>query len=88
MSGVSAAGVYTSLRWNRAENSVSTVTDAEPASVIFLDAGDVFVAAVPEQEIQSGTKFLTVTTDDGRTFTYTPAENITLKAGEIFHLKF
>ena len=88
MSGVSAAGVYTSLRWNRVENSVSTVTDAEPAPVIFLDAGDVFVAAVPEQEIPSGTKFLTVTTDDGRTFTYTPDKAISLKAGEIFHLKF
>ena len=88
MSGVTATGVYTKLQWNRGENSVGTVTDDEPAAVIFFNAGDVFVAAVPEQEIPSGTKFLTVTTDDGRTFTYTPAENIKLKAGEVFHLKF
>lgn len=88
MSGVTAAGVYRSLQWNRKENSVSTVTDDEPSTITFLNAGGVFVAAVPEQEIPSGTKFLTISTDDGRTFTYTPTETISLKAGEIFHLKF
>ena len=47
-----------------------------------------FAAVVPAQEIAAGKIFLTISTDDGRTFTYKPAAPIALKAGDVFKLEF
>lgn len=82
-------GVLTSLEWDRASDKVSTVTDAETGSVTMWKAADgLFVAVIPEQDIAAGKIFLTISTDDGRTFTYKPATPVSLKEGEVFGLEF
>lgn len=86
---ITIGGVLTSLEWDRASDKVSTVTDAETGSVTMWKVSDgLFVAVVPAQEIAAGKIFLTIGTDDGRTFTYKPATPIALKAGDVFRLEF
>lgn len=82
-------GILTSLEWDRASDKVSTVTDAESGSVTMWKVSDgLFTAVVPAQEIAAGKIFLSIGTDDGRTFTYKPAAPIALKAGDVFRLEF
>lgn len=82
-------GILTSLEWDRASDKVSTVTDAETGSVTMWKVSDgLFAAVVPAQEIAAGKIFLSISTDDGRTFTYKPAAPIALKAGDVFKLEF
>lgn len=82
-------GILTSLEWDRASDKVSTVTDAETGSVTMWKVSDgLFAAVVPAQEIAAGKIFLSIGTDDGRTFTYKPAATIALKAGDVFKLEF
>lgn len=82
-------GILTSLEWDRASDKVSTVTDAESGSVTLWKVSDgLFAAVVPAQEIAAGKIFLSIGTDDGRTFTYKPAAPIALKAGDVFKLEF
>lgn len=86
---ITIGGVLTSLEWDRASDKVSTVTDAETGSVTMWKVSDgLFAAVVPAQEIAAGKIFLTIGTDDGRTFTYKPAAPIALKAGDVFRLEF
>jgi len=86
---ISLNGVLTSLEWDRASDKVNTVTDSETGSVTMWKAADgLFVAVVPAQEIAAGKIFLTIGTDDGRTFTYKPAAPVSLKEGEVFGLEF
>lgn len=86
---ITIGGVLTSLEWDRASDKVSTVTDAETGSVTMWKVSDgLFAAVVPAQEIAADKIFLTVSTDDGRTFTYKPAAPIALKEGEVFCLEF
>lgn len=86
---ITIGGVLTSLEWDRASDKVSTVTDAETGSVTMWKVSDgLFAAVVPAQEIAAGKIFLTISTDDGRTFTYKPAAPIALKAGDVFKLEF
>lgn len=82
-------GILTSLEWDRASDKVSTVTDAESGSVTMWKVSDgLFAAVIPAQEIAAGKIFLTVSTDDGRTFTYKPTASVSLKEGEVFCLEF
>lgn len=82
-------GILTSLEWDRASDKVSTVTDAETGSVTMWKVSDgLFAAVVPAQEIAAGKIFLTIGTDDGRTFTYKPTASVSLKEGEVFCLEF
>lgn len=82
-------GILTSLEWDRASDKVSTVTDVESGSVTMWKMSDgLFAAVIPAQEIAADKIFLTVSTDDGRTFTYKPAAPIALKAGDVFKLEF
>lgn len=86
---ITISGVLTSLEWDRASDKVCTITDAETGSVTMWKASDgLFAAVVPAQEIAAGKIFLTISTDDGRTFTYKPAAPIALKAGDVFKLEF
>ena len=86
---ITIGGVLTSLEWDRASDKVSTVTDAETGSVTMWKVSDgLFAAVVPAQEIAAGKIFLSIGTDDGRTFTYKPAAPIALKAGDVFKLEF
>ena len=86
---ITIGGVLTSLEWDRASDKVSTVTDAETGSVTMWKVSEgLFAAVVPAQEIAAGKIFLTIGTDDGRTFTYKPAAPIALKAGDVFKLEF
>ncbi len=86
---ITIGGVLTSLEWDRASDKVSTVTDAETGSVTMWKVSDgLFAAVVPAQEIAAGKIFLSIGTDDGRTFTYKPAAPIALKAGDVFRLEF
>lgn len=86
---ITIGGVLTSLEWDRASDKVSTITDAETGSVTMWKVSDgLFAAVVPAQEIAAGKIFLTIGTDDGRTFTYKPAAPIALKAGDVFKLEF
>ena len=86
---ITISGVLTSLEWDRASDKVCTITDAETGSVTMWKASDgLFAAVVPAQEIAAGQIFLTISTDDGRTFTYKPAAPIALKAGDVFKLEF
>lgn len=86
---ITISGVFTSLEWDRASDKVCTITDAETGSVTMWKASDgLFAAVVPAQEIAAGQIFLTISTDDGRTFTYKPAAPIALKAGDVFKLEF
>lgn len=86
---ITISGVLTSLEWDRASDKVCTITDAETGSVTMWKASDgLFAAVVPAQEIAAGKVFLTISTDDGRTFTYKPAAPIALKAGDVFKLEF
>ncbi len=83
------SGVLTSLEWDRATDKVVTVTDAETGTVAMWKAAEgLFVAVVPAQEIAAGKIFLTIGTDDGRTFNYKPAAPISLKEGGVFGLEF
>lgn len=86
---ITISGVLTSLEWDRASDKVCTITDAETGSVTMCKVSDgLFAAVVPAQEIAAGKIFLTISTDDGRTFTYKPAAPIALKAGDVFKLEF
>ena len=86
---ITIGGVLTSLEWDRASDKVSTVTDAESGSVTMWKVSDgLFAAVIPAQEIAADKIFLTVSTDDGRTFTYKPTAPIALKAGDVFKLEF
>lgn len=86
---ITISGVLTSLEWDRTSDMVCTITDAETGSVTMWKASDgLFAAVVPAQEIAAGKIFLTISTDDGRTFTYKPAAPIALKAGDVFKLEF
>ena len=86
---VTISGVLKSLEWDRASDKVSTVTDAETGSVTMWKAAEgLFVAVVPAQEIAAGKIFLTIGTDDGRTFNYKPTGPVSLKEGGVFGLEF
>lgn len=86
---ITIGGVLTSLEWDRASDKVSTVTDAETGSVTMWKVSDgLFAAVVPAQEIAAGKIFLSIGTDDGRTFTYKPTASVSLKEGEVFCLEF
>ena len=86
---ITLSGVLASLEWDRVSDKVSTVTDAETGSVTMWKAADgLFVAVVPAQEVAAGKIFLTIGTDDGRTFNYKPAAPISLKEGDVFGLEF